>query len=344
MMKNVVVGITLVLTLTMGCHQTNEVVEQQQPRISIEFSNLPRLAEGEGHYQLWAKFIIFNRPGQIESPLHDSTAVSLGEFNVSEDGEHIVAPDDTPMRLTIPADQNPQLIDDVIIALQQDEPGLAKTHHEEPGPTFLGGKVHGDSLIGIADLDISYSHALGSTFSNVLGKCTITAPTSPADSNSGVWFIEPGITASAGLRNLPTLPIGWRYEGWVGYPVIQIDPQKSLAFLYYSTGKFLRADSADFDGAGPGKGSGTGLNFPGQDFVNAYPFPGGPPPKPDLRFHTFMITIEPDPDNSPGPFSLTLLSTQPGPTALPQGQPIAMNNVSAASFPRARITIVRSGY
>jgi hypothetical protein len=341
MMKHVVVGFMVTLLCAFGCNQTNEVVEMQRPRISMTFSNLPHLQDGEGHYQLWAKFMIFNKAGQNDSPDHDSTAVSLGEFNVSVDGQGLVSLVGNPMRFTIPTDQNPQLIDDIILAIQEDEPGLAKTHHEEPGPTFLGGKVHGDALVGIADLDVSYSHALGSTFSNVSGKYTIIAPTSPADSNSGVWFIEQqGTTTLAGLRNLPTLPTGWRYEGWIGLPYY-VDPG-GLMFRHCSTGRFLRADSADFDGAGPGAGVGNGLNFPGQDFIN--PIPPGSPSRPVLRNSAFMVTIEPEPDNSPNPSSLRLLSAPLAPSPKPQGQALQMDNVAAASFPRAKITIVRSGY
>jgi hypothetical protein len=340
MKKPVVLGIMVTVLCAVGCNQTNEVVDAQRAKISMTFSNLPHLQEGQGHYQLWAKFMIFNKAGQNDSPQHDSTAASLGEFNVSEDGQSLIALDGNPMRFTIPADQNPQLIDDIILTIQEEEHGLAKTNHEEPGPAFLGGKVHGDALVGIADLDASYSHALGSTFSDPTGKYTIIAPTSPADSNSGAWFIEQqGTTIVAGLRSLPTLPEGWVYEGWVGLPVVEIHSGKLAAFQYFSTGRFVRADSADFDGAGPGKGPGLGYNFPGQDFIN----PPGNPVKPDLRFSMCMVTVEPEPDNFSGPFSLRMLSTPLSPTHLPQGQALQMENVAATSFPRAKITIDRSG-
>lgn len=341
MTKLVLVGIMVTVLCAVGCDQTNEVVETQRPRISMTFSNLPHLQEGEGHYQLWGKFMIFNKVGQNDSPQHDSTAVSLGEFNVSEDGQSLIALDGNTMRFEIPTDQNPQLIDDIILTIQEEEHTLGKIRHEEPGPTFLGGKVHGDALVGIADLEASYTHALGSTFSNVSGKYTIIAPTSPADSNSGVWFIEQqGTTTLAGLRNLPTLPEGWVYEGWIGLPYY-VDPG-GLMFRHCSTGRFLRADSADFDGAGPGAGLGTGFNFPGQDFIS--PIPPGSPSRPVLRNSAFIVTIEPEPDNSSNPFSLRLLSDPLGPSPKPQGQALQMDNVAVASFPRAKITIVRSGY
>jgi hypothetical protein len=341
MMKLVLVSIIVAVLCAVGCNQTNEVVEPQRPRISMTFANLPHLQEEEGHYQLWAHFLIFNKAGQNDSPQHDSTAVSLGEFNVSEDGQSLIALDGNLMRFTIPTDQNPQLIDDIVLTIQEHEQGLAKTNHEEPGPAFLGGKVHGDALVGIADLDASYSHALGSTFSNVSGMCTIVAPTSLTDSNSGVWFIEQqGTTTLAGLRNLPALPEGWVYEGWIGLPYY-VDPG-GLMFRHCSTGRFVRADSADFDGAGPGAGLGTGFNFPGQDFIN--PIPPGSPTRPVLQNAAFIVTIEPEPDNSASPFPLRLLSDPLGPSPKPQGQALQMDNVAAASFPRAKVTIVRSGF
>jgi hypothetical protein len=340
-MKNVVASIIMTVVFAIGCDQTNEVVAPQQPRVSMSFSNLPHLENGEGHYQLWATFLVHGNAARNDSPEHDSTSVSLGEFNVSEDGQHIVGLHGLPIRLTIPADQNPQLIDDIILTIQEDEHGLAKIHHDAPGPAILGGKVHGDASTGIADLDVSYSHALGSTFSSVIGKYTIIAPTSPVDSNSGVWFTEQqGTTLSAGLQNLPTLPAGWTYEGWIVIPIIEVHGDKPAGFQYFSTGKFLRADSADFDGAGPGRGPGVGYNFPGQDFIN----PPASLVKPDLRFSVCMITAEPEPDNATSPFFLQLLSRPMSPTPLPQGSALLMENVAGRSFPRAKVTIVRAGY
>lgn len=335
--------IAVVVVFAMGCHQTNEVVETQRPRISMTFSNLRRLGEGEGHYQLWAKFLIFDKNEQNDSPQHDSSAVSLGEFNVGNDGNSIVGLDGGPMRFTIPTDQNPELVDVVFITIQQADSGLAKLNHGDPGPAFLGGRVVGDASVGIADLDIAHVTALGSTFSNVTGKLTITAPTSPADSNSGVWFIEEqSDTLAVGLKNLPKLPEGWVYEGWFGIPEVVIVPGKVSSFRYFSTGRFIRPDSADFDGAGPGRGTGTAWNFPGEDYINGYT--GGPGPRPDLRYWVFMVTVEPEPDNFPSPFPVPILSTQLPSAPLPQGQAVAMNNVAASSTPRARVTIIRAGY
>jgi len=327
----------VVLLGVIGCQENNEVVEVQQPRLTLTVSNLPRLGPGEGHYQLWAKFVIFDRS---DAPQHDSAAVSLGEFNVSSDGATVVGTDGNPVHLAIPANQNPQLIDVVIITVQSADSAASKSADEEPGPAFLAGRVQGDASTGTADLDASHVDALGSAFSSTSGAFAITAPTSPSDSSSGVWFVDKqGSAVSAGLRNLPPIPDEWVYEGWVR---LDVPAQGGGTVQYLSTGRFLRGDSADFDGAGPGKGPGVGYNFPGQDFIN--PIPPGLPARPDLRFCSFMVTIEPVPDNSPQPFPLRLFATPIPQAPLPQGQTVLMNNVSSSSFPHARLKIVRSGY
>ena len=206
MMKNAGLITVIGLMLALGCNHSNEVAQLPEPSVSLTFSNLPHLAAGQGHYQLWARFLIFNKVANINSPHHDSIAVSIGEFNVTEDGHGLVSPDGGPAFLSIPSDQNLQLIDDVFLTIQNEDE-LARTHHDDPGPAFLGGKVVGNASVGVADLDITYAaFGLGTTFSDLIGKYTITAPSSPADSNSGVWFIEKGATTVAGLQSLPTLP------------------------------------------------------------------------------------------------------------------------------------------
>jgi hypothetical protein len=327
-----------------GCNQANEVVEQRSPAIEVTFSHLPRLEEGEGHYQLWARFVIFNKGAGTDSPQHDSTAESLGEFNVSEDGKTLIGPGGVPVRFEIPADDNPQLIDDIIVTIQPE------THHAdnpasdaEPGPAFLGGKVYGSADIGVADLDESYSHALGISYANVAGVFSLMAPTSPGDSASGVWFVD-GQTPllTQGLRNLPAPPAGWVYEGWAIPPIVEIIPDQNDAVgIAYSTGRFLRADTSDFDGAGPNSGSAPGLNFPGQDFI--IHAPGGPPAAADLRGWSFRITLEPEEDNSPNPFCLTILTTRPDQVPHPLMHSIPMENIAGTAFPRMRVTINRSG-
>jgi hypothetical protein len=85
------------------------------------------------------------------------------------------------------------------------------------------------------------------------------------------------------------LPDGWAYEGWAvigGTPV--------------STGRFTSVDAVDL--ADPFSGTEGGPPFPGEDFlVNA---PSGMVFPTDLAGATAVISIEPDPDDGPGPFTL----------------------------------------
>ncbi len=96
----------------------------------------------------------------------------------------------------------------------------------------------------------------------------------------------------AGL-DLPELPAGWAYEGWVvidGQPV--------------STGRFT--DPAAADDAAPFSGAEAGPPFPGEDFLmNA---PDGLNFPLNLAGATAVISIEPVPDDSPAPFTLKPLA------------------------------------
>lgn len=336
-MRSLKALLALFLTITFGCNKDNEtVIPPVTPTVTVTASNLPRLAADEGHYQVWARFTIFAKHGETNSPLHDSGFVSLGEFNTGSDGHSLVDPETGGAAFfSIPARQNAQLINHVMIAVQTPEARRAKPLHEEPGSPLIGGRFVGTQSLAVADLDIAYQDAFGTSFASVTGKYTLTSPTSvPADSNSGVWFYQPLPTPTASLQNLPNLGSKWRYEGWI------VDKADTT---YYSTGRFGRADSADYDGAGPGSGTGNGLNFPGQDFITGV---GPTPARPDLSTsrYAIRISIEPNPDNSPNPFFLTLLSSDiPGPNRVQNssGLTLDLQNIMSLRLPTARITVAR---
>jgi hypothetical protein len=176
------------------------------------------------------------------------------------------------------------------------------TPHQVPGPVIIGGQVAGDPALGTAALRMGYGGAFGSDFSVPRGTFTVTAPTFPPDSNSGVWFFESISGIAPSLHDLPVLPSGWHYEGWL------IERTDTVQVRYYSTGRFLRPDSADLDGPGPGAGPGQGLDFPGQDFITGA---NGGPERPNINLgpYDIMVTIEPEPDDSPAPFFLQILSS-----------------------------------
>lgn len=151
---------------------------------------------------------------------------------------------------------------------------------------ILGGTFSGD----MASVSASHSAALGTTFASATGKYILATPTTTTtdDELSGVWFLDlSGGSPAVGL-NLPGLPSGWVYEGWVvidGTPV--------------TTGTFTSVDMED--NSAPYSGSdASGPAFPGEDLVmNA---PSGLSFPTDLSEATIVISIEPSPDNDSSPF------------------------------------------
>lgn len=155
-----------------------------------------------------------------------------------------------------------------------DEPGPAATH-----------VLAGDIINSAASLSIADGAALGTDFSNSTGSFILETPSSAAtdDYDQGLWWLIPGAGPGAGL-SLPTLPEGWVYEGWV-----------ASADGPVSTGTFTNVAAADSDAAGPTSGSAGSPPFPGQDFIN---------PTVSLIGMTAVISVEPQPDNSPAPFGI----------------------------------------
>ncbi|MEM7092347.1 MAG: anti-sigma factor [Actinomycetota bacterium] len=150
----------------------------------------------------------------------------------------------------------------------------------------------GDVVDGRADLTISHPAALGTDFASAGGSFIVAAPTTETtdDDLSGVWFLDPtGADGPVASLDLPALPEGWAYEGWVvvdGTPV--------------STGRFTDASGPDdFSGF---SGPADAPPYPGEDLVaNA---PAGLSFPTDLSGATVVISVEPDPDDGPAPFAL----------------------------------------
>jgi hypothetical protein len=147
------------------------------------------------------------------------------------------------------------------------------------------------------------SNGIVGDFSSAAGKYILATPTDTDNTNeaSGIWFLD-NINAPppvAGLT-LPTLDSGWKYEGWAvinGMPI--------------STGTFTKV--AATDDAAPFSGSvalsapnGADGFFPGEDFLNNAP--SGVTFPTDLKGATIVISVEPNPDNSPMPFTLKPLA------------------------------------
>lgn len=167
----------------------------------------------------------------------------------------------------------------------------------EPAATKL---LIGDYSGNSANVD---SNGTVGDFSNATGKYILATPTDtdPTNESSGIWFLDntnapPPV---AGL-DLPELQEGWKYEEWA-----VIDGQA------ISTGTFTKVvgtdDAAPFSGSVPLPSPNGALGFfPGEDFLQNPPsgviFPT------DLKGATIVISVEPSPDNNPGPFTLKPLA------------------------------------
>ena len=195
-----------------------------------------------------------------------------------------------------------------------------------PAPTdthLLAGDFNANKTA--ATVSINHPAALGTNFSSALGKFFLATPTTgtETDDAQGIWFMEVvnGV-ARAGLT-LPALPAkGWVYEGWVvvgGKPI--------------STGRFKTAAGADSDGAGPAAGPLAAPPFPGQDFITPpLNLPGG----------MAVVSVEPEVDNSPAPFTLKPLAgainNRLGPA---NGQTMTNTAADGKTLPGGSVTITR---
>lgn len=196
--------------------------------------------------------------------------------------------------------------------------------NDVPAPTdthLLAGDF--DANKTSATLSISHPAALGTNFSSAMASFILATPTSTAtdDEDQGIWFLNMVNGAPQASLVAPTLPKGWVYEGWVvvnGKPI--------------STGRFTKFNAADADGAGPAAGPLGFPPFPGQDFVN-------PPTK--LSDGMAVISVEPEPDNSPVPFTLKPLVGPIGASLAPTAQTLNNTVGTGTTLPRGNVTLSR---
>lgn len=191
--------------------------------------------------------------------------------------------------------------------------------------------LSGDFSNNSASLTIN---AMVADLSNSTGQFILRTPTDESGTNNGndelgIWWINPS-NGMASL-DLPTLQSGWTYEGWV---VVDTDndgnPDTPL-----STGQFsdeTMADSTYGAGVGFNGTMGSGPMLPGEDFFNNLPtgFPS------TIVNGMAVISVEPVPDNSPAPFAIKPLITNP--ISMDTAPTLQGMNFSNASFPTGTVT------
>ncbi len=291
--------LTLITLLTIfifaGCSENdNTILPPQNSTLTLNITGLADLGSS-AKYEGW-----------VISP--DGKATSTGTFTVDENGQLSKTQFDidantlseaTKFVLTI--EPNPD-----------NDPGPSATH------ILAGNFSNNSSALSVAD-----DAAFGNDFMSASGTYILATPTNGADTdeNSGIWFLDISSGSPMAGLNLPTLPGGWKYEGWVvinGVPV--------------STGTFTDVNVPD--DADLFSGTMAGPPFPGEDFlVNA---PVGLTFPTDIAGGVAVISVEPDPDNDPAPFLLKpLVGMIPSDAADHTNYPMSLN---LASFPSGTAT------
>lgn len=193
---------------------TGNVVTEIQDR-TITFSFSNLNALDQGHFEGWA--------------IYGEEKVSTGKFNVGDS-------------LTFTLNRNLMDADKIVVTIEPE----GDSDSVPSGVVILNGNVYDGEAVELFP-------PFG--FIGVTGTYILATPTNDprAFENSGIWFLQLPLPLSAGL-DLPLLPAGWKYEGWVvnqGVPI--------------TSGRFSVVDDEDeFNGY---SGVNPGPPFPGEDYL-----------------------------------------------------------------------------
>jgi hypothetical protein len=284
-----------------GCNGDDEQVTVQSGgmTLTLSFANLAALQNGF-HYEGWA--IVGGQP------------LSTGKFNIDAQNRVVTLSGQVIANGVFDAGQDISAATAIVITIEP-----AGDNDMNPAETkILAGPVNPTS----ATLTVGDAAALGDDFTSASGNYILATPTDNSATNelSGVWFLQmPG--PSAGL-SLPTLPTGWKYEGWA----VTTGPLTS--------GTFLSPSGADE--AAPYSGPNAGPPFPGEDFLQNAPsgftFPL------DLSGANVVISVEPFPDDDAAPFQLKpMVGTVPAGAS--SGTNYSMTSQSSSTFPTGSASI-----
>ena len=257
MMKKVIlVSLICVFFYIVGCDDSGVTpVPTATGRVSLTQTNLKPLDQNtDGIYQLWLKF-------DSGAP----TWVSLGRFNINGTGG-IVSESGGTVNFDLGVDTG-RFLKLSIAVISIEAPGM---NNPFPNSTHILASVLTASnfLIDsvVAKLTMSDPNALGAagrvvTESYGVGLYYLQTPSnSNASCNKGLWLCDTsGVPSMTDTLNLSE-GMGWYYKLWV---------INNLTNTFYPAGNFLSVNAPDSDGAGPCSGPGSGLNAPGQDFIQA---------------------------------------------------------------------------
>ncbi|MFT5233854.1 MAG: hypothetical protein ACI9UQ_001896 [Candidatus Krumholzibacteriia bacterium] len=274
----------------------------QAAELTLSFANLPALDESsEGIYEGWV--------------IVDGAPVTTGVFNVNAMGQTVAPGTSTVISFSV---------DDSIGLSSAVKITIEPVGDIDPAPSGLV-VMTGDVTDSVTPLVAALPDL--ATLMTAGGSYILATPSDngvdTSNDNQGIWYLSmPGPTA--GLTNLPDLGPNWTYEGWI------VDTSGAMP-VPYSTGTFNTATGADSDAAGCNAG---GPPFPGQDFTA---FHCGPVFNLDSGDFVAVISIEPVPDNGPGPFQFKPLVGMVPTDALANGG--VLGNQTAATFPTGNATI-----
>lgn len=299
-LKNIFIALTLLSMIGFAsCKSDDDSItpENQLGLLNMEFTGLTDLGSDYA-YEGWI--------------IVDGAPITAGIFHVDEDGNLDKSSFETDAVSLNKATAYALTIE----PFPDGDPAPSKVH-------ILGGDFEGNE----SELTTEHPLAIGTNFTEASGSYLLGTPTDgslDSDETSGLWWEDLSTGSPLPSLNLPTLPEGWEYEGWV---VIDGQP--------LTTGKFLKVDEPDF--AVPFSGTFPGPPFPGEDFlVNA---PNGLSFPLDLSGSITAITVEPSPDNSPAPFLLKpLVHTIPNNADFHTGY--SMINDAINSNPTGKVNII----
>ncbi|MFP4471814.1 MAG: hypothetical protein ACLFPE_14115 [Bacteroidales bacterium] len=265
-MKRIALLSLIALFIVSACDDDNDDVQPMNNELTLNIVGLSNLGS-DWTYEGWI--------------MVDDAPQTTGTFNVDDNGNL--------SKTSFELDEND--LDRATAFILTIEP--YPDNDPSPSPVHvLAGDFSGET----ASLNIDHNAALGTGFNDAEGQYILATPTTTEtdDELSGIWFLSL-VTGSpeAGLE-LPDLPDGWIYEGWVvidGMPL--------------STGRFEEMDTADMSAPYSGNDA-SGPSFPGEDFImNA---PAGLSFPTNLSGAKAVISVEPDPDTGPEPFAIKPLA------------------------------------